>query len=344
MHKNVLSRFRSSLIEHRNSLLDWFGNSSVKTKKYRCDCIPEQGDLIAEQNIPIISEINKTIEQIDEGEFGKCSVCNDDVETERLECDYKINVCLDHYSDNELRDLERDLELASKVQKQLLPQIIPTLEGIEIAALSRPARIVGGDYYDFFCYRDCLQGLAIADVMGKGLPASMLMSNLQASLRILGPEHDELHIVVSRLNDLFRFNLKLIRFISIFLAAIDQEKNLIHYCNAGHHPPVLWNESAQSVTLLNPTGPALGLMPEAKYRSESITFNSGDILLLYTDGLVEARNKKGKEYGEDQLKLFLENHKNKSADYILNNLHKEIQKFAQKIDDDLTILVFKNKA
>ncbi len=342
MHKNILTRFRHSLTEHRNDLLDWLGNSSTNTKKYRCDCTPELEDIITEENIPIISEIDRTIEQIDEGEFGKCSMCNGEVETDRLECNFKTNVCLDHYSENELRDLERDLELASKVQKHLLPHSVPAIEGLGIAALSRPAKIVGGDYYDFYCFRDCLQGLAIADVMGKGLPASMLMSNLQASLRILGPEHDELHFVASRLNELFRFNLKLIRFISIFLAAIDQKNSIIHYCNAGHHPPVLWSNSNQSVTLLNPTGPAIGLIPEAKYKSETTDFNSGDVLLLYTDGLVEARNTDGEEFGEDRLVLFLKNHNSESADNILNDLHKEVERFSQKIDDDLTILVFKN--
>lgn len=342
MHKNILTRFRNSLAEHRNSLLDWLANTSTNAKKYRCDCIPEQQDLIKEENIPIISEIDKTIDQIDEGEFGKCSICNGEVETDRLECNYKTNICLDHYSKKELRDLENDLELASKVQQHLLPHTVPAIKGLEIAALSRPARIVGGDYYDFFCNRDCLQGLAIADVMGKGLPASMLMSNLQASLRILGPEHDELHVIVSRLNELFRFNLKLIRFISIFLATIDKENNIIHYCNAGHHPPVLWSNSDQSVTLLNPTGPAIGLMPEAKYKSETADINSGDVLLLYTDGLVEARNSTDEEFGEDRLKRFLENNKDNNANDILEKLHKEVEKFSQKIDDDLTILVFKN--
>jgi phosphoserine phosphatase RsbU/P len=342
MHKNILTRFRNSLAEHRNSLTDWFGDSSTNTKKYRCDCASENNS-ITEDNIPIISEIDKTIEQIDDGEFGKCSLCNGEVETDRLECNYKTDVCLDHYSENELRDLERDLELASKVQQHLLPHMVPAVEGLEIAALSRPAKIVGGDYYDFFCYRDCLQGLAIADVMGKGLPASMLMSNLQASLRILGPEHDELHEVASRLNELFRYNLKLVHFISIFLAAIDQKKNLIYYCNAGHHPPLLWDNSDQSVTLLNPTGPAIGLMPQAKYKSETANFKSGDVLLLYTDGLVEARNPEGEEFGEDRLKIFLKNHNGKNANDILNNLQNELETFAQKIEDDLTILVFKNK-
>lgn len=341
MHKNILTRFRNKLADQRNSLKDWLNNSSTNTKKYRCDCATEN-NAITEDNIPIISEIEKTIEQIDEGEFGKCTLCNGEVETDRLECNYKTNVCLDHYSERELRDLERDLELASKVQQHLLPHTLPAIKGLEIAALSQPAKIVGGDYYDFFCNPSNLQGFAIADVMGKGLSASMLMSNLQASLRILGPEHNEPNIIVSRLNELFQFNLKLIRFISIFLATIDLKKNLIHYCNAGHHPPVLWRNSSQTVELLNPTGPAIGLMPQAKYRTESIEFNEGDILLLYTDGLVEARDESGEEYGEDRLVRFLKNNNSKSANEFISDLQREVEKFAQKINDDLTILVFKN--
>ncbi len=343
MNKGLLSRFRSSLTEHRNGLLEWFSDSSISTKKHVCECGQESEGIIAENNPPIISEIDKSIDQIDQGDFGKCCVCNEEVETELLEFDYKANVCLDHYTETERRELESDLELASKVQKHLLPHSLPAMQNIEMAALSKPARIVGGDYYDFFCYRSCLQGLAIADVMGKGLPASMLMSNLQASLRIIGPDMDELNSVLTRLNELFRYNLKLIRFISIFLAAIDEKNDLLHYSNAGHHPPVLWSQATNSIKLLNPTGPAIGLMPEPKYKSETVEFKEGDLLLLYTDGLVEARNSVGEEFGEERLEFFVNNHHTKNANDFLDQLRKEVEAFAEKIDDDLTMLVIKNQ-
>jgi len=342
MKKNILYRFRSTLSAHRNNLLEWFGTSSMKTKTQVCDCTTEKCESISGENMPIINEIEKTLLQIDKGDFGKCCLCDGEVETHRLELDYKTNVCLEHFTELELRELEHDLEIASKVQQHLLPHTLPAIDGIQMSVLSKPARIVGGDYYDFFCFRDSLQGVAIADVMGKGLPASMLMSNLQASLRILGPETENLHDTAFRLNQLFRYNLKLIRFITLFLAAVDTKEQALHYCNAGHNPPLLWNESSKTVQLLNPTGPAIGIIPEPQFTSETIQFHCGDILLLYTDGLLEARNKNGEEFGDKRIHKFIKSYHGGSANNFLNGLRNELEQWTEVIEDDLTIMVIKN--
>src|SRR6185503_8199767 len=132
-----------------------------------------------------------------------CVVCNDYVETSRLEVDYTAHVCIDHYTDDQRRRLEKELELSQKVQKALLPQEIPDMPGLELAAFSQPARIVGGDYFDFFTFSDGSSGFVIADVMGKGIAASLLMASFQASLRILISQENSPTEVVKRLNELF---------------------------------------------------------------------------------------------------------------------------------------------
>jgi sigma-B regulation protein RsbU (phosphoserine phosphatase) len=210
-----------------------------------------------------------------------------------------------------------------------------------MAVISKPAGAVGGDYYDFFTYRDYAQGLAIGDVMGKGIPASMLMANLQASLRILGPDFIELSDLASRLNELFRYNLKQIRFITLFLAAFDPETKEFQYCNAGHHPPLLLNADSNSFHWLKPTGPAIGLASEAVYASKKISLEQGDMLVLYTDGLVEARDKDQAEFGFEKLAGYASGNAERSPENFINELMNKFHQFGMKLQDDLTLMVLK---
>jgi hypothetical protein len=131
--------------------------------------------------------IDDTISKADSKTLGKCEVCHEDVEPELLEVDYTARVCLEHLSKEERRNLQNELELAQDVQKMLLPQEVPNIPGLEIAAFSRPAQIVGGDYFDFIDFSNGLHGLAIADVAGHGVSASLHMASIQALLRTLVP-------------------------------------------------------------------------------------------------------------------------------------------------------------
>jgi sigma-B regulation protein RsbU (phosphoserine phosphatase) len=177
--------------------------------------------------------------------------------------------------------------------------------------------------------------------MGKGLPASMLMSNLQASLRILGPEYNDLSQLAERLNELFLYNTKLIRFISLFLGFIDENNRRLLYCNAGHHPPLLWQADYNAVQTLGPTGPAIGLTSQAVFYQETVSLNPGDILLLYTDGISEARNDAGDEFGEERIISFLKDQSGASAEVIQSGLFTVVKNYTAKIDDDATIMVVK---
>ncbi len=292
--------------------------------------------------LTLLSEIDSALDRINSGTFGACSECDEGVGLDHIELDFTTSVCLDHYSDAQIAALQRDLELAANVQKSLLPSEVPTVKGLDVSAHLESASFVGGDYYDFFTSAKGDAGFVIADVMGKGLAASMLMSNLQASLRILGPEYEEPHLLANRLNQLFRFNVRLTRFISMFLAYYCDASQRILYANAGHHPPVFRRSSNANVSFLNPTGPALGLVPSPDYKTAEVNVESGDLLLLYTDGLVEVRNASGEEYGEDRLVAFVETSGEKSAHEVLTGLRETVSTFSNGLwSDDVTILTIK---
>jgi len=340
MDSKLLNKFKQRLQNHRDNLKEWLSTNSPETERILCcDCGEQLNRQIIEEEL-VTNKIEEVIDRIDCGEFGKCTLCDGEVEEERLTLDYTTSVCLDHYSDNQLRDLERNLELAAKVQQQLLPYKTPPLPGIQLAVRSEPSEIVGGDYFDFFSFRKNMQAFAIADVMGKGIPASMLMSNLQASLRILGPENNKLEKTVTRLNELFRYNLKTIKFITLFAAAIDTKNNTLLYCNAGHNPALWFKPESKIFEFLEPTGPALGILSEPDYSSEQINFQSGDILLFYTDGLTEAMNGSD-EFGEERLQNILQENSNKTAQQILAEIFQAVKEFSTNNRDDQTALLIK---
>ena len=335
MDNITLDRFRHALTKHRDTLLAWISTDTPHKDVHL-------GSANSKDVFQVISELKDALERINSGEFGHCTECNGEVEPERLALDFTSCVCLDHYSKDQIHALENDLELAAKVQRQLLPGYIPSLPGIQIAVHAEPARIVGGDYYDFFQNNSGSgQGIALADVMGKGLPASILMSNLQASLRILGPEHDKLNDLAARLNELFRYNLTLIRFISMFLVKIDIDSGIMYYCNAGHNPPLWWHAAAGSIKWLEPTGPAIGLTHDPEYTSKTLHLGSGDLILLYTDGLTEARNANGEEFGEHRLASYIKDHISESLDNLLSGLRNTAASFAGGFQDDVTMLILK---
>lgn len=335
MEPRLLDRFRHALTAHRDSLRAWLRNGTTQ------DVAGCEGEA-PEDGAPVLAEIDRALERIEDRTFGRCAVCHGEVEPERLALDFTTCVCLDHYSGEQLRALEQDLALAARVQQHLFPCCVPALSGVQFAAHAEPANILSGDYYDFFSAPGGAQGVALADVMGKGLPASMLMANLQSALRILGPEYPALDELAVRLNGLFRYNLKLIRFISLFLLVIDPEDDSLRYCNVGHNPPLLWRRATGGVDRLAPTGPALGLVPDPTFTARTSPFEEGDVLVLYTDGLVEARSPSGEEFGEDRVSAYLREHHASSAEALVVGLREAVSRFSNgKLHDDLSLLVIK---
>ena len=245
------------------------------------------------------------------------------------------NIYTINYTFNTMYDPRGDL-LNIITLNDLLTAIEEKLD-IDTVEAKKYANIV----MDFFGFEDGSQGITIADVMGKGLSASMLMSNLQASLRIIGPEYGDPKQIAFRLNHLFLHNLKLIRFISIFMGIINPIDYTIRYCNAGHHPPILFKANKQEIQLLMPTGPAIGLSREPVYSSETIKLDPGDLLLLYTDGLLESRNRKVEEFGEPRLIDYIKQHNQENAEKIISGIMETIKSFSDYITDDITMMVLK---
>src|SRR5574342_797847 len=204
--------------------------------------------------------------------------------------DYTAAVCLDHYSDEERRRLESELELSQVVQRALLPQRIPNIRGVELAAFHRPSEIIGGDYFDFFQFRDGAHGLVIADVSGHGVSAGMLMSSLQTALRTMAPDSDSPADILERINRFYIHNINYTTFVTVFLARFDPVTQTLTYVSAGHNPPAIVNQHEGEVIWLRPTAPAIGLSEEFHPRTESVTLKQGDVLFLYTDGVTEAFN------------------------------------------------------
>ena len=342
MDAEVFERIRVSLLEQRQNLTDWLTTAPVWKKQVRLGPVDERA---VQARVRVL---DTAIEKAENQTLGLCEVCHDYIEPSRLEMDYTCCVCLDHLSAAEKNRLESELELASKVQQALLPQQVPDIPGLELAAFSRPAEIVGGDYFDFFRFRDGAYGLVIGDVAGHGMSASLLMASLQASLRTLVSDYASPADVVRRLNLLFCHNIHLTKFVTLFLARFDTRTHSLTYCNAGHNPPLLFRaqpKGKEPLSYLRPTGAAIGLVEEFQFGTETVFLTPGDILLLYTDGVTEAINPQEEEFGQERLVELVRDGSRWSAQELVREVRHRLQEFTHDRPpaDDTTIVACKTK-
>ena len=196
--------------------------------------------------------------------------------------------------------LHREIEIAREVQQRLFPQTMPEIPALEYAGHCRPARGVGGDYYDFLALSSGRLGLAIADVSGKGIPAALLMASLQASVRgqsQSGPGH--VAELMANVNVLVCEASPENRYATFFYGLFDPATRRLVYTNGGHNPPILLRGS--EVLRLENGGPPVGLFRFSRYEQAEIELESGDLLLLFTDGISEAENPAEEEWGEEAL-------------------------------------------
>ena len=195
--------------------------------------------------------------------------------------------------------LEREVEIAREVQRELLPRAVPNFPELELAGICLPAIGVGGDYFDYLPLPDDRMGLVIADVSGKGIPAALLMAGLQASVRTLALPGVPPAEVCRRLNDLLHETTSASRYATLFFAVYDPQNRTVRYTNAGHFPPL--HVGARGLAHLSQGGLPIGLMPASLYGEGNRELGLGDILALYTDGVVEQPNPEGEEFGEARL-------------------------------------------
>ena len=247
--------------------------------------------------------------------------------------------------------MRRELALAAEVQQRLLPSRAPEGAAMEIAGFCEPARGVGGDYYDFINFDNNQLGLAIADVAGKGMPAALLMSTVQATLRSLtarngSPASYDLSSIVSKLNRLLFNTTNGEHYVTFFYATFDQTTQRLTYVNAGHNPPLyLQADSNLQFRELTSGGLVAGAFEHAAYEQETVQMKRNDLLFLYTDGLTEALNVEGEEFGTNRIMETLKSIASLSADQIRDVVVRRVKDWCagMSLHDDLTFVVMKVK-
>jgi len=239
-------------------------------------------------------------------------------------------------------DLLRDVELAAQVQRLFLPSAKPVIAGLEIAGMMHPARGVGGDYYDYFPVDARTTQIVVADVAGKGVPAALLMSATAAAMRF-GANHDRNMLEqVQRLNTGILLASDDERYVTLLIAEIDTHRRMIRYVNCGHNPALLFRASTGTLTRLNSSCPPLGLSAEEICELVSADLSPGDVVVFYTDGVTEAGNAGGEEFGMERLSAAVRSGSSLSAEDLMSSIYNAAADFCgDDFNDDVTILVVK---
>ena len=240
------------------------------------------------------------------------------------------------------RIMKRDLTQAAEIQQNTLPSKPPQVSGTDLAGYNAPCRTVGGDYYDFFSFSDGRVAMALGDVSGKGMPASLMAMALHARVQVLAEEPGELGGFMSRLNKATCAKCPSNRFITFFFCVLDTRTGELAFANAGHNPPILVRASGE-VQMLEGGGPVLGILPIAPYRQQHTRLDSGDMLVLYSDGVTEATNINYDEYDEERFTQVLQANREKPAAEIVQAVTKSLAEFAAGAPqaDDITLVVAK---
>ena len=304
---------------------------------------------------------------------GKCRgfiyIFSEDLSSESITNDYKFNfiqnclaVGLENYfliqSKKKHEKVDRELSTGAEIQSQLLPDYCPIIYGVDLAAHCRPALQLGGDYYDFMCLKTNISdkrkekarwALVIGDVMGKGIPAGLLMTMLRGMLRAevltgLPPDrilHDLNQLAI---NDLDQSH----RFVTLFYSDYDPRTRKLRFANAAHNPPLLWKSSDQKIIKLDAEGFVLGLQKDAEYHCGEIKLNENDLVLYYTDGVIDTSNSLGQRFDEERLiktltKLCKQSY---TSQEILNKIFKKLDDFTglnRHLEDDASMVIFQLK-
>ena len=233
----------------------------------------------------------------------------------------------------------REIEEARRIQRTLLPATLPQMDGFELAASWQPAAGVGGDCFDALRFSPTRLALSIADVVGKGIPAALLMSNLQAAVRAFATEASRPAELCEQVNAVLCGHIAEGRFISFFFCVADAEVGMLSYTNAGHYPPMLVHADG-NVERLTAGGAVLGVFPDGAYETGVVAFGAGDRLVLYTDGITETRNDADEEFGEERLLSLAVAHRSCSAPALQSRLVEAVASFSgRRFTDDATLMV-----
>jgi serine phosphatase RsbU (regulator of sigma subunit)/pSer/pThr/pTyr-binding forkhead associated (FHA) protein len=240
------------------------------------------------------------------------------------------------------RAIARDLGQAAEIQKRMLPDQAPRIESADLAGFNAACKTVGGDYYGFFQYPDDKVALALGDVSGKGMPASLLMMALHARVQVLAEDPGDLGSFMMRLNKATCANCPSNKFITFFFCILDSATGEVRFANAGHNPPIIVRADG-SAEMVEGGGPVLGILTIAPYSEDRAQVGRGDMLVLYSDGVTEATNHQYDEFGEDRLIEVLRRHREEPASVIVDAVTKALLEFAAGAPqaDDITLVVAK---
>jgi serine phosphatase RsbU (regulator of sigma subunit) len=251
---------------------------------------------------------------------------------------------IEHARLNEIEETERamakEMHQAALIQERLLGTA-PAVQGLDIAAKTVASRAVGGDYYDFIKYPDGRVALMVGDVAGKGMPAALLMSSLQARVHVVFEEPDDLAKKMARLNKSTCANCPDNRFITFFACIADPQTGDVVYTNAGHNPPLVVRANGEFEMVQGAGGMILGILPMAQYQEAHVRLDPGDTLVLFSDGVTEEADPQDNQFGEERLAKLVASLHNRPASEIVQEIHRAVREFTQgaAAADDITVVV-----
>ncbi|MBI2618635.1 MAG: PP2C family protein-serine/threonine phosphatase [Ignavibacteriales bacterium] len=239
--------------------------------------------------------------------------------------------------------VEREIQIAAEIQNKLIPKELPPIHGYQIDASAIPCKTIGGDYYDVVPIDDDSYVLVVADVSGKGIPAALLVSTLNAALHAYIQTSISLSDLVQKLNQIVYKNTPSERYITFFISILNTRRHQLMYVNAGHNFPYKVRKGDGEFERLTAGGLPLGMFEQAEYKSETIDIQPDDLLVFYSDGVTEAMDKKYEEYGENRFRDCILAHAGKTIGELKGSIFDDIQKFvgSEPQSDDLTLMLAK---
>lgn len=290
--------------------------------------------------LQLLHEVDEALKRMEMGTFGLCETCHDPIEKDRLLADPCLKYCLDHLTVEEQKTLEQDLELASKIQGQFLPEQNLTFNGWEISYHYEAAGPVSGDYCDLIKSDDGSIFFLLGDVAGKGISASMLMAHLHAIFRTLIASELSLPQMLVRANRLFSQTTMADSYATLVCGRANRSGD-VELCNAGHCPPLV--SQPGRISNIEATGLPIGIFPDGQFGSKMLRLHRGDSLVIYSDGLSEARDVSNREYGTERLSSLLRKSFGLSSQELVAASTEDLFSFRQgtRQTDDLSIMVLR---
>lgn len=292
-----------------------------------------------------IAEIVADVEQIAQGDLTHTIRGMPNPEFQKLEESINLMIGKIQTYSTELERKRAEIQIAAEIQKTFLPQHEPVTERFEIAARNIPAQEVGGDFYDFIPLGESSMAVVIADVAGKGIPAALFMALSRSILRAVATPDKGMADIAGEANNLIAADASAGMFVTLFTCTLDTANGSLSYVNAGHNPPLHFSERTGMISPLCPTGMAMGVIPDNPYTVGHVKVEPGDIVVLYTDGVTEAFNPGGEEFGEERLMALVRTSHGHSARQVLDSILYQVSCFIGEStqSDDITVVVLRGR-